>query len=132
RAKAIERSMSHVEFTHCDLDDPSLKKSDYSVVSAFNVLHLLSDLPSALSSISSILSPGGLLITETPCLGERGRFQRSFVGVAQAMGFAPSILHLTYASLKARILDAGFSVKHDNVCNQEYTTIRVVAEAAAG
>jgi 2-polyprenyl-3-methyl-5-hydroxy-6-metoxy-1,4-benzoquinol methylase len=70
--KASDRSIDNVTFDPTDLFDRSLDAHGYTVVLAFNFLHLVEDVGTVLGRINRLLPTGGLLISQTPCLGERG------------------------------------------------------------
>jgi 2-polyprenyl-3-methyl-5-hydroxy-6-metoxy-1,4-benzoquinol methylase len=108
--KATAHSAGNVTFASTDLFDRSLDAHGYTRVLAFSFLHLVQDLPAVLGRIHGLLPTDGLLISETPCLGERGLLFRLFVGFAQKLKIAPPILSLTVPELEAAIVRANFDV----------------------
>jgi len=60
-----------IEYKVATIHDKSLNSESYDMVLAFNVLHLVDDPQVALKRIHTLLKPGGLLISSTPCLGEK-------------------------------------------------------------
>jgi hypothetical protein len=79
-------------------------------VLAFSFLHLVEDLPGVVGRINRLLPTDGLLISETPCLGERGLLFKLFVGFAQKVKIAPPTLGLTVPELEAEIAGANFDI----------------------
>ena len=71
--------------------DGSIPSGPYDAVLAFNMLHLISDLPAALNEAHSLLKPGGLLITKTPCLGGMYRILWPIVRLLGVFGKAPTL-----------------------------------------
>jgi 2-polyprenyl-3-methyl-5-hydroxy-6-metoxy-1,4-benzoquinol methylase len=51
--------------------DSKLQPESYSVILAFNILHLKQDVDKVLDRIKELLAPGGLLISKTVCAGEK-------------------------------------------------------------
>ena len=90
--------------------DGSLPRGPFDAVLAFNLLHLLSDLPAALSETHALLRPGGLLITKTPCLGGPWLALWPLVGVLRAAGKAPPLRFLSPRGLERRLGAAGFTI----------------------
>jgi 2-polyprenyl-3-methyl-5-hydroxy-6-metoxy-1,4-benzoquinol methylase len=108
--KANNHSMDNVTFDSTDLFDRSLNTHGYTVVLAFNVLHLVEDISVVLGRINRLLPMGGLLISQTPCLGERGLLFRLFVNFAQKVKIAPPILSLTVHDLERETVGADFEI----------------------
>ncbi len=72
REAAEARGVANVSFAKATIFDEGLERESFEVVLAFSIFHLLEDAPKALRRIDELLKPGGLLISVTPCLGERG------------------------------------------------------------
>jgi len=108
--KATAHSAGNVTFASTDLFDRSLDAHGYTRVLAFSFLHLVGDLPAVLGRINRLLPTDGLLISETPCFGERGLLFKLFVGIAQKVKIAPPILSLTVPELEAAIAGANFDI----------------------
>ena len=108
--KARARSADNVTFSPTDFFDRSLDGRGYTVVLAFNVLHLVEDVSAVLGRINRLLPTGALLISQTPCLGERGPLFRWLVGFAQKVKIAPPILSLSIHELERKTAGAGFEI----------------------
>lgn len=88
--------------------------SHYDVVVAFSYLHLAGNMPEVLSHIRSMLAPGGLFISKTPCVGEMNRLIQLAIPVMRWLGKAPSVVTAcTTASLTQQVADAGFEILHN-------------------
>jgi SAM-dependent methyltransferase len=96
---------------HARPGDSSLPPGPFDAVLAFNLLHLLPDLPGALAEAHALLKPGGLLITKTPCLGGRYRALWPVVATLRLFGKAPPLRFLTPQALERAITDAGFTIE---------------------
>lgn len=70
REKLAAQPVPSLEFRIADADALQAMSPSFDAVLAFNVLHLVDDLPGALRSAVDALKPGGLLISKTPCLLE--------------------------------------------------------------
>jgi ubiquinone/menaquinone biosynthesis C-methylase UbiE len=94
--------------------DGSIPSGPYGAVLAFNLLHLIPDLPAALNEAHRFLKPGGLLITKTPCLGGMYRILWPVVRLLRAFGKAPPLKFLTPDQLERTITAAGFTILERN------------------
>jgi ubiquinone/menaquinone biosynthesis C-methylase UbiE len=82
----------------------------FDAVLAFNLLHLVPDLPDALGQIKSRLKPGGLLISKTICLSDGKWFFRPMIWLMQVFGKAPFVGFLTTTELEEIVGDHGFEI----------------------
>jgi 2-polyprenyl-3-methyl-5-hydroxy-6-metoxy-1,4-benzoquinol methylase len=128
-AKARAAGVTQVQFRKCTLDDAVLLPGSFDVVLAMNLLHLLDDIPSRLARIRSLLRPGGLFISKTPCLGDKGFVLRVVVSLLRAVRRAPYVNFLSERSLGADIVSAGFDVLETGMYPKKSRSFFVVARA---
>jgi SAM-dependent methyltransferase len=84
----------------------------HDTVLAFNVLHLLPDLDTALPAILAALKPGGRFISKTPCLREmHPAVTRLLVPLLRAVGLAPPVLVFDAAQLQASLVRQGLQIE---------------------
>jgi 2-polyprenyl-3-methyl-5-hydroxy-6-metoxy-1,4-benzoquinol methylase len=97
KIKANEIGVRNIEFVQADIFDARCKEESYSVILAFNILHLLEDNKKVFRRISKLLKPGGLFISVTPCLKEKMslliKVQFSFFLIINKLGMMPIPLH---------------------------------------
>ncbi len=79
KEKAGECETANVHFARKTIFVEGLERELYDVILAFNIMHLLEDARAALQRASALLKPGGLMISETPCLGEAGVVLRTLL-----------------------------------------------------
>ena len=87
----------------------------WDAICAFQVLHLVDDLPGTLAGIHAALKPGGLLIAKTWCFAEMGLKLRSLFAVLRAVGMFPPANALTRPALRQAIQAAGFEIVEEKV-----------------
>jgi len=87
----------------------------FDTICAFQVLHLVDDLPEALARIRARLKPGGLLIAKTWCFADMGFGLRALFLVLRALRLFPRVNALSKAALRQTIRDAGFVIEVDRV-----------------
>ena len=126
--KAIRHSVGNVTFASTDAFDRSLDAHGYTRVLAFSLLHLVEDLPAVLARINKLLPTGGLLISETPCFGERGLPCKLFVGFAQLVKLAPPIHSLTAPELEEAVAGANFDITESKEWDSKNAVHWIVAK----
>jgi len=111
RERLADAGTQSVAFRCCDAFDPAFEPGQFDAVLAFNLLHLLDDLPATLERVRGLLRPGGVLISKTICIGRGAVHFRLLLGVLRLAGMAPGgFRFLTPAELEARIAAAGFEI----------------------
>lgn len=110
REKAAARGVENVTFEVGTIAG-AWPDATFDVVLAFNVLHLVSPLPDALSAAYRLLGPGGVFISKTPCLKLMNPAIRALVPLMRLVGRAPStVAFFTADELEAAFATAGFEI----------------------
>jgi len=126
-AKARAEGVTNVRFRTCTVDDPALAPESFDVVIAMNLLHLLDDIPARLRRIHELVRPGGLFISKTPCIGDRGLALRIAIPLLRAAGIAPYVSFVTERSLTADTARSGFEVQETGMYPRKSRSFFVVA-----
>ena len=121
------KNVSNAEFHNIDILNNRFESETYSTVLAFNIFHVLDDIEQSMAELYRILKPGGTLISQTPCLGERGWFFKSFIKIAQMAGIAPPILSLTTKDLESFINKYPFTIVENRLVEESTKTLWIVA-----
>ncbi len=113
--KRMGEGVENIRFEVAEVLDHSLSNGPYDAVLAHNLLHLVSDLDSALAHIASLTKQGGLFISKTVCAPERGGLKFVLIGriaipIMQALGKAPYVDFLTTDALGQKLNSAGFEI----------------------
>ena len=82
----------------------------FDAVLAFNLLHLVADMPSTLAVLHGSLGPGGLLAAKSFCVREARWFVPPLVRVLSLAGVLPRMRALRAADFDGAIREAGFEV----------------------
>jgi 2-polyprenyl-3-methyl-5-hydroxy-6-metoxy-1,4-benzoquinol methylase len=90
RNKAIKRKISNINYVYTTIFDERFKADLADVIIVFNVLHLLEDSQKVMQRINELLRPGGLIISTTPCLGEKPLLNSLFL-IGSKIGIIPKI-----------------------------------------
>lgn len=109
--KLTSQPMPQLHFKVADADAPAAEQGAYDAVLALNLLHLVADLPQALSSAINALKPGGLLISKTPCLNEMNPLvPKLALPLMRAIGKAPPVLCFDASQLQAAMTEQGLEI----------------------
>ena len=82
----------------------------FDAVLGFNYLHLVHDLPGTLHAIHTVLTPAGLFISKTPCVGDMNPLIRLALPMMRAIGKAPHAGIFRASELGRHIEAAGFEI----------------------
>jgi ubiquinone/menaquinone biosynthesis C-methylase UbiE len=133
RERLAETPVSGLAFTEGRTGDGSLPDGPFDAILAFNLLHLVPDLPAALTEARGLLKPGGLLITKTPCLGgSRWAALWPVVGALRLVGKAPPLSFVSPRGLERTIEAAGFEILERGDYPKSPPSRFMVARTAAG
>lgn len=110
RKKAAAQGIANVSVANLDLFDPSLEPGSFDVITAFNVMCYLPDLPKVLARIRELLAPGGLFLSATDCLGSRPSKVGLQKFIKSRTGAMPYVAFFTQRGLTRRIAGQGFQV----------------------
>lgn len=109
--KLASHTLPQLHFRLADADALVAEQGAYDAVLAFNLLHLVTDLPQALSSAINALKPGGLLISKTPCLNEMNPLiPKLALPLLRAIGKAPPVLCFDAHQLQAAMTAQGLQI----------------------
>lgn len=115
KEKAQAQGIENVEFLRSDAANPALGQQQYDVITAFNLLHLVDDMPSLLKQIHGMLKPGGLFISKTFCLPDAFSLKvsaiRAVLPVMQLLGKAPEVSFWKVSEFDDLVANAGFSLE---------------------
>ena len=113
--KAREQGVSNVKFVAADLFDPIIEGGSFDVVLALNLLHLVEDVPSAISHINGLLKPGGTFISKTVCSPGKQtplkfRLIKAILPLMQLLRMAPYVNFMKISELENIISAQGFKI----------------------
>lgn len=115
RQKAQDEGVANVSFIMADIFDEALEGEPYDVVLALNLLHLIEDVPGAVTRLHGLLKPGGLFISKTICQpGQRTPFKlriiKMLLPLLRVLGAAPYVNFMAIAELEQFITAQGFKI----------------------
>jgi 2-polyprenyl-3-methyl-5-hydroxy-6-metoxy-1,4-benzoquinol methylase len=127
KGKAHNRHIDNTIFDQRDLFDRSLISQSFSTVIAFSIFHLVDDASKMLARLNDLLATGGLLISETPCFGERNWLFGFLIDLAQKLGLAPTIYSLSSGELESLVSCGGFEILESEIWDEKNALQWIVA-----
>ena len=107
-----EKGIKNIKLKKSSMDDVEFSPGSYDVVIAVNVFHFIDDVASDLNRIYEMLKPGGLFISETPCMGEDKNIANKFMCYLGRLGLIPRLNMFTFNSFENLISESGFNIKY--------------------
>ncbi|MEM6664945.1 MAG: class I SAM-dependent methyltransferase [Pseudomonadota bacterium] len=137
RAKIADGSAPNVRFTEAGVGSDMLsgeaaRIGGFDVVMAFNLLHLLKEPAAELDRVRSLVKPGGLFISKTPCLGDRSPLLRPLIAVMQLFGKAPHVTYFGVDELDRLMERSGFKLVETGLYPANQKSRFIVAERLDG
>ncbi|MEM9013931.1 MAG: class I SAM-dependent methyltransferase [Pseudomonadota bacterium] len=108
--KKTDKGAENVNFLKAEIPDPRFKREGHDAVLAFNLLHLLEDPAAAISHARELIKPGGLFMSKTVCLDQKGFGLRLMITVMRLLGRAPYVNFMSIDTLEGLFRDAGFEI----------------------
>lgn len=133
RRNAQAQNIGNVKFVQADVCDAVLAGESYDAVLAHNILHLLEDIPAAISTIHERLKPGGFFISKTVCQFGAGaplkwRLMKLILPLMQMIGKAPYVNFMTVQELEGLITDGGFRIVESGNYPKTHISRYIVAQ----
>lgn len=107
--------------------ESALDGGPFDKICAFNVLHLVEDLPTLLNRIHHELHPGGLLVSKTWCFADLGIMLRLLFVVLRAFGLFPPATSLGVVQLRQALRDAGFEIVDERIFGTRPQNVYIIA-----
>jgi len=112
RRKNVAAAVPGLRFEVATSASVAAPDQGFDAVLGYNYLHLVPDLESALVDIHTMLKPGGLFVSKTPCLGEMNFLIRLALPLMRLVGKAPEdVVFFDREELKSAMRAAGFEIK---------------------
>jgi ubiquinone/menaquinone biosynthesis C-methylase UbiE len=111
RAKGGPRSLTFIEADA----SADVEGGPFDAVCAFQILHLVPDIPNTLAALHRQLKPGGLLITKTWCFADMDWKLKLLFKALRLVGLFPAAHFLTRPALRAALAKTGFEIIDERV-----------------
>lgn len=127
KAKEVATQIDNIIYLVGDLNQERIKATQFSVISAMNVLYFIRDLKGLLNQFYRMLPPGGFFLSATDCLGEKKNLRNILTQWFSFFGLFPYLRSFNMAVLTAAIEKAGFEVLETEILFPDPPNLFVVA-----
>ena len=110
--KANAAQIDNVEFICREISDIVADDASIDVVLALNVLHVLADWRTTITSVHRMLKPGGVFISSNLCLSDGLTFLKPVAAVGRRVGLMPTLSFFSRSQLERSMADEGFELLH--------------------
>jgi len=130
RIAKAKPSAGNVVFVVADASN-AFDGGPFDAICAFNVLHLVDDMPEMLTRINANLKPGGLLISKTWCFADMKLSLRVLFPMLRVFGLFPATTALSLVQLRQAIHDAGFEITSEQIFGEHRQNPYIIASKPA-
>jgi cyclopropane fatty-acyl-phospholipid synthase-like methyltransferase len=130
RIAKAKPSAGNVVFVVADASN-AFDGGPFDAICAFNVLHLVDDMPEMLTRINANLKPGGLLISKTWCFADMKLSLRVLFPMLRVFGLFPATTALSLVQLRQAIHDAGFEIASEQIFGEHRQNPYIIAKKPA-
>lgn len=114
RGKAATARIDNVRFEQATIESVKVQGQSLDAVLALNLLHLVDDKEDFIARVHTMLKPGAVFVTSTPCLADTSFKFLKYVAPAGAfLGLMPMVQVFSAEELVNSLRGAGFSIEHD-------------------
>lgn len=127
KIKADGRKIENIYFAHSTIFDERYKRGLFDVILVFYILHLLEDPHKVMQRINELLKPGGLIISATPCMGEK-KVLSILLSLVSKIGLIPNVRSFKISELEDSIADGNFEIVETECLHQSGQQYFIVAK----
>jgi len=106
---AVSKSIGNIQFINDSIHTDSLENGMFDVIITYDILHLISNTSKTIRRMHNLLKPGGIVISTTPCVGERKVVYRLLKSLSK-FGVTPDITEFSRHDLINQFKKLGFSI----------------------
>lgn len=112
QSKADTNQARNVTFDQSSFDDFDAPDQSVDAVLGLNILHLLENRDAVISKVYQLLTPGGIFVSSTACLGDWIKWFKFLAPIGKLSGLLPQVKVFTSKQLVASLVNAGFEIDH--------------------
>ncbi len=109
KKNADNRKIQNIAYAHTTIYDDRINRGSFDIVLAFFILHLVEDIQKTIQRINELLKPGGLIISVTPCFGEKKILNIS-LSILSKFGLVPDLKSFKANEIEDLFADGNFEI----------------------
>ena len=126
--KADGRKIENITYAYSTIFDKRYEKGSFDAIFVFYLLHLIEVTDKVIQRINELLKPGGLIISATPCLGEKKTFFSILLFVGSKIGLIPKLRSFKISELEDSIVNGNFEIIEIECLHQKTQQYFIVAK----
>lgn len=126
--KADGCKIENIDYANSTIFDERYKRGSFDVILVFYILHLLEDTHKVMQRINELLKPGGLIISATPCMGEKKTFLSTLLLLVSKTGLVPKIKSFKISELEDTITIGNLEIVETECLHQSSQQYFIVAK----
>ncbi len=108
QSRAKQAGIPNITFRQMSIEQLVSSNQQFDVVTVFNVLHHIQDVPKLVDQINQLLPFGGLFISATACLSEKRGVAWAGLKLLIGLKLLPKMQLIQKKALETHIIDGGF------------------------
>jgi 2-polyprenyl-3-methyl-5-hydroxy-6-metoxy-1,4-benzoquinol methylase len=109
--KASAAGVTNITFEQASLSELGDKAGDFDVILGMSILHLVPDMVADITQVHSLLKPGGVFVSSSPCIADMSTPFRYVAPLFKWLPFLPSVAVFSREELETSLERAGFVVE---------------------
>lgn len=126
--KAEGRKIENIDYSHLPILNEKYERGSFDVILVFYLFHLLEDADQVMHRVNELLKPGGLIISATPCLGEKKVLLSTVLLLLSKIGLVPKIRSFKASELVDLIAGGNFEIVKTECLRQSTREYFIVAK----
>lgn len=111
KEKASAVGVSNITFEQANLLDLGSKADYWDVILGMSILHLVPDMIGDIARVHSLLKPGGVFVSSSPCISDMSTLFRYVAPLFRWLPFLPSVATFSREELETSLEKAGFLIE---------------------
>ncbi|MGI9234867.1 MAG: class I SAM-dependent methyltransferase [Woeseiaceae bacterium] len=112
QGKANKENIDNVTFETLTIEKLDVPNQSLNAVLGLSILHLLENKEEAIAKVRRILTPGGIFVSSTVCLGDTMKWFRLIGPIGHFFGLIPMVKVFSVRELVDSLTSAGFEIDY--------------------
>lgn len=111
REKASAAGIANITFEQASLRELDGKVGYWDAILGMSILHLVPDMAGDITQVHTLLKPGGVFVSSSPCIADMSSVFRYVAPLFRWLPFLPAVAAFSRKELEASLERAGFVIE---------------------
>lgn len=111
REKASAAGIANITFEQASLRELDGKVGYWDAILGMSILHLVPDMAGDITQVHTLLKPGGVFVSSSPCIADMSSVFRYVAPLFRWLPFLPAVAAFSRGELEASLESAGFVIE---------------------